>query len=160
MKNKRYSWTRPLTINIVLLIVLMLAIICAILLSYFYGKSIDNDFFCAILGTFLGVLAALLFDRIIENFKFVRKYKDWIQLLVKELTPIKNISINSTVHYDCLHNLINSPDLAIFIKKQDLLILIYDLHIDLETFASGSNINNNLIISIKDKVTSILNYIS
>lgn len=138
---------------------LLLSVIITIALSFLYGKCIsDNSLFGNLIGTFLGVFVAMLLDRTIDKFKALKTYKNWLILLKKELTPLRNIEISSIIRFDCLHNLINSPDFSLFIKDELFLLALYNLHNDLEVFCNGQQ-DEELMQTIRNRVNEILSFI-
>ena len=81
---KKCSWKRVLVANGLILLLLMGII--AVIMSYLYGEKINsNELFCGLVGTFIGIFFALMFDRIIENFKSINTLKNWLILLKKVL---------------------------------------------------------------------------
>lgn len=157
--NKNCGWKKPFYINIMLFILLSFIIFIIVIISFKFGKNIKgNDLFCGLLGTFIGIFFALIFDRLIEKFKLIKTYKNWLLLLKKELTPLLKMENNSNIQFVCLHNLVNSSDFAIFINNEDLLVYLYNLNIELENFKNGKQ-DRELIDSIKNNINQILTLI-
>lgn len=156
---KKYSWKKSLFKNIFLLFLLVGIIILIVVISYLWGELIkSNELFCSLVGTFLGIFAALMFDRLIENFKSIKTLKNWLILLDKELTPILQIQPNSSIQFNCLQNLINSPDFTLFMKNEELLLSLYNLNNNLEKFENGQN-DSNIINAIKKDIKVVINFI-
>lgn len=157
--GKRFIWRIRYYLTIVLFFLLLLSTMIIIILSFLYGKCInDNSLFGNLIGTFLGVFVAMLLDRFIDRFKELKTYKNWLILLKKELTPLRNIEISSTIRFDCLHNLINSPDFSLFIKDESFLLALYNLHNDLNSFETRQK-DERLVQNIREAVNDILLFI-
>lgn len=157
--SKRCNWKMRFYLTIVLFLLLLLSTMIIIVLSFLYGKCInDNSLFGNLIGTFLGVFVAMLLERYINRFKELKTYKNWLILLKKELTPLLDIELSSNIRFDCLHNLINSPDFSLFIKDESFLLSLYNLHNDLESFCNGKR-DERLVQTIRDTVNKILLFI-
>ena len=157
--RKRCNWKMRFYLAIVLLLLLLLSTMIIIVLSFLYGKYInDNSVFGNLIGTFLGVFVAMLLDRVIDKFKELKTYKNWLILLKKELIPLRDIEISSTIRFDCLHNLINSPDFSLFIKDESFLLSLYNLHNDLNDFCTGQR-DARVVQTIRQTVNEILLFI-
>ncbi len=157
---KKCSWKRVLVANGLILLLLMGIIAFIVIMSYLYGEKINsNELFCGLVGTFIGIFFALMFDRIIENFKSINTLKNWLILLKKELTPILKIQSNSNVQFSCLSNLVNSSDFTLFIKDEELLSSLYNLNNNLKKFENGQH-DGDLIETIKNDINNVLKFIN
>ncbi len=156
MKN---NIKKQLILNIIALFIITLILIISIILSFFYGENIShNNILCGLVGTFIGVISALFYNKIFDTFKKINLYKDWLDILKKEFEPMIKIDNNTKhINFSCLQSLVNSSDFIIFKKEKQLMANIYNLYVYLLEFNKGDKTEYN-IKNIVNEVRDFLNY--
>lgn len=102
----------------------------------------------SIIGSFFGVILALLLNKLIDKKRRDTEKSIWVQNIIHELNSIaSSISINTDLSYCYTKNIFMSPDLKYF-AKDSYLSLLSKVNNNLHRFERqvGTNKNNTAFV--------------
>lgn len=140
-----------------------------LLFIFFYFSKLNlgqnENLLNTLIGSFSGVIFALIIDRFINKFKTFRIFDNWIKILKKELNSLqmeleeisKKMQKNNEqikVNLDCkfLDNFFTSSDWVFFLKKEELITPLYNIKTYLKKIEKSTVICEDDIEVIQDNI--------